>query len=81
MRLKVSFEGIEVKPDDTVVIRPNELIIQHEAQKLYEVSKKAFPNNNVVILLPGYSIKTYNKKEFLEFLESLKKMVEGSKTE
>lgn len=81
MRLKVSFEGMEVKPSDTVVIRPNELIMQHEAQKLYEISKKAFPNNNVVILLPDYSIKTYDKERFLEFLESLKKMVEGSTTE
>ena len=81
MRLKVAFEGIEVKPGETVVVRPKEIITQDVAKNLYDVSKAAFPNNNVVVLLPDYSIKTYNKKRFLEFLESLKKLVEGSITE
>ena len=81
MRMKVSFEGMEVKPGDVVVIRPQTVEPQYRIKDLYDTAKLAFPNHLVVIMFPEYEIKTYDKNEFMEFLESLKKLVEGSKTE
>lgn len=80
MRLKVTFEGVEVRDGDVVVVRPSSLIPRCDAKELYDIAQKAFPNNHVVVLLPEYSIKTYDKEAFLEFLESLRKLVEGNTT-
>lgn len=75
-RLKVAFEGILPGKGDVVVVQPKSLIRQDKAKELYDICKESFPDNKVVILLPESSIKTYDKDEFLKFLDSLRKMVE-----
>ena len=81
MRLKVSYEGMKADPEDIVVVRPKYVISAFEAKALYDSAKQAFPDHHVVVLLPDYSIKTYDKEKFLAFLESLRKMVERSTEE
>lgn len=81
MRMKVSFEGVNPAPGDVVVIRPSVAILQHEAKELWEISKKAFPDNSVVILPPDINLINYSKEEFLKFLDNLKKLVEKEGTE
>ena len=77
MRIKMSFEGKEVKPGDVVVVRPKELISAREAKDTYNTVRKAFPDHQVVILPPDYYLETYNKEEFKKFLDNQRKFVEG----
>ena len=74
-RLKLSFEGMKVGPNDVVVIRPREDYHLFQAKELYESIKKSFPNNEVVIIRKDDSLDAYDKERFIEFLENLKKKI------
>lgn len=76
MRLKISYFGVNAKPGDVIVVKPNDLITRQTAKEVCEVTKKAFPDNKVVVMLPDYLVKNYNKEEFLKFLDELRDMVE-----
>jgi len=76
MRLKLAFEGHNVKPEDIVVVRPDHKVTLFDAKKVWEECKRAFPDNEVLILLPDYELKSYNKEDFLRFWENVKKKIE-----
>ena len=75
-RLKVVFQGLLPKTGEVVVVQPEKIIPQNEAKELYNICHKAFPENKVVILLPKANIISYDKEEFLKFLDSLRELVE-----
>lgn len=68
---------MKVEPGEVVVLRPPKDTVMDIAKELYEVGKKAFPDNRVVIFRPDCEVKNYDKEEFLTFLETLKRQVEG----
>lgn len=78
MRIKMSFEGKEVKPGDVVVVRTKALVSAWDAKEAYDTVKDAFPDHHVVILPPDYYLETYNKEEFKKFLDNQRKIVEGN---
>lgn len=78
MRIKMSFEGKEVKPGDVIVVRPKELISAWDAKEAYDTVKDAFPDHQVVILPPDYYLETYDKENFKKFLDNQRKIVEGN---
>lgn len=69
MRIKLSFEGKEIKPDDVVIVRPRELISAREAQNVSNMVQKAFPDNHTIILPPDYYLETMDKDIYKNFLE------------
>ena len=78
MRLKVFYEGVDVKPGDVVVVRPErELVTASEAQELHKITQNAFPDNRVVIIWADSHIQKYDKESFLAFLDTLKRQMEG----
>lgn len=76
MRIKLSYEGKDIKDGDIIVVRPKELISAWEAKEVYESTKKAFPDHDVVLLPPDYYLENYNKEQFRKFLESLQRLLE-----
>ena len=74
-RLKVSYEGIEPIPGHVIILKPQELICRDEARTLLEISRKAFPDNSVVIL-PNCDVVEVDKEQFIEFLDQQKKWAE-----
>lgn len=78
MRLKVFYEGVNVKPGDVVVVRPErELVTASEAQELHRITQNAFPDNRVVIIWADSYIQKYDRESFLTFLDTLKRQTEG----
>lgn len=76
MRRKLSFVGKEVKPDDTIIIRPDKIVSAWEAKELHDYAVKAFPDNHVVVLPPDTYLETYDKEHFLQFLDAQRKFIE-----
>jgi len=68
MRIKLSFEGKEIKPDDVVIVRPRELISAREAKNISDMVKNAFPDNHCIILPPDYYLETMDKTTYQIFL-------------
>lgn len=81
MRMKASFEGINVGPDDIVVVRPHNIELSYDAKEVWDVVKQAFPDNRVLILRPDCDLQKYDKEKFMEFWENVKNNIEGSITE
>lgn len=80
-RIKLSYEGKEIKSGDVIVIRLTEVISAYQAKDLYEATKQAFPDHQVVILPPKSYLETYDKESYKKFLDSQYKMLEGRQTE
>lgn len=82
MRLKVFYEGVDVKPGEIVVVRPErEHITASEAKELHEITQRAFPDNRVVIIWADAHIQKYDRESFLAFLDTLKRQMEGEQNE
>ena len=74
-RLKVSYEGIDPVPGHVIILKPQDIIYHFDALKLLEVSRKAFPDNHVVIL-PNCDVIKVDKEQFIKFLDQQKKWAE-----
>lgn len=75
-RIKLAFEGKEVKDGDVIVIRMTKLISSYQAKDLFEQTKKAFPGHQVAILPPESYLETYDKEHYKKFLDNQYKMLE-----
>lgn len=74
-RLKVSYEGIDPVPGYVIILKPQGQLFRGGALDLLEVSKKAFPENHVIIL-PDTNVIKLDKEQFIEFLDQQKKWAE-----
>ena len=81
MRMKASFEGINVGPDDVIVVRPHDVSMMVDAKRVWEICKQAFPDNKLLVLRPDCDLHKYDKEEFMKFWENVKNEIEGSITE
>ena len=72
-RLKVSIETIEPKPDSIIIAKCyTDDLMQYRARDLYDMLKKAFPDNKVVIFPSDFRLKEVSPKQFWDFVEQLK---------
>lgn len=76
-RIKLSYEGKEIKSGDVIVIRLTEVISAYQAKDLYEAIKHAFPDHHVVILPPKSYLETHNKESYKQFLDNQYKILEN----
>ena len=75
-RIKLAFEGKEIKDGDVIVIRMTNLISVYQAKEIFELVQKAFPGHQVAILPPESYLETYDKESYKKFLDSQYKLLE-----
>ena len=80
-KLKVFYEGIDIKPDDVIIVRPKEIVDIETLKELHRVTRLAFKGHKVLVLSPDVTFSVYDKKTVLEFLDQIRRNIEGRNTE